>query len=88
MKLVFLEIFGDDLKKISDTKVKRSIKKAILKIESAHSLAEVSGWKKLKGEKSAYRLRIGVYRIGFYLEKDMVIFARILHRKDIYRLFP
>lgn len=88
MKLVFLEIFGDDLKKISDTKVKRSIKKAILKIESALSLADVSGWKKLKGEKSAYRLRVGVYRIGFYLEKDTVIFARILHRKDIYRLFP
>jgi mRNA interferase RelE/StbE len=88
VKLVFLEIFGDDLKKISDTKVKRSIKKAILKIESALSLGDVSGWKKLKGEKSAYRLRVGVYRIGFYLEKDTVIFARILHRKDIYRLFP
>ena len=45
MKLVFLEKFSDDLKKITDKKVKRSVKKAVLRIESAQSLSDISGWK-------------------------------------------
>ena len=44
--------------------------------------------KKLKGDDNAYRLRVGDYRIGFYFDGDTVTFARVLHRKDIYRYFP
>ncbi|HAO10876.1 MAG TPA: plasmid stabilization protein, partial [Planktothrix sp. UBA8407] len=44
--------------------------------------------KKLKGDDNAYRLRVGDYRIGFYFDGETVTFARVLHRKDIYRYFP
>ncbi|MEG3988445.1 type II toxin-antitoxin system RelE/ParE family toxin [Microcoleus sp. S28C3] len=44
--------------------------------------------KKLKGEDNAYRFRVGDYRIGFYFDGETVTFARVLHRKDIYRYFP
>ena len=44
--------------------------------------------KKLKGFKTAYRIRIGDYRIGVFIDGDIVEFARVVHRKDIYRLFP
>jgi mRNA-degrading endonuclease RelE of RelBE toxin-antitoxin system len=42
----------------------------------------------LVGFTTAYRIRIGDYRIGIFFKEDTVIFARILHRKDIYKLFP
>ncbi|MBK6701349.1 MAG: type II toxin-antitoxin system RelE/ParE family toxin [Saprospiraceae bacterium] len=57
-------------------------------IEISNHLNEISGIKKLKGHKSAYRIRIGDYRIGLFYEKNHVELARIVHRKDIYNLFP
>jgi mRNA-degrading endonuclease RelE of RelBE toxin-antitoxin system len=44
--------------------------------------------KKLKEEDNAYRMRIGDYRIGFFLMGDTITFARVLHRRDFYRYFP
>jgi mRNA-degrading endonuclease RelE of RelBE toxin-antitoxin system len=44
--------------------------------------------KKLKGEINAYRWRIGDYRVGFFIENDTIIFARVLHRREFYRYFP
>jgi mRNA interferase RelE/StbE len=46
------------------------------------------GIKKLSGFPDAYRIRSGNYRIGMFLEGDKVIFARVAHRKDIYKIFP
>lgn len=67
MTVVFLEKFLRDIEKLKDKKTKLSVKNAILRIEEANSLSEITNWKKLKGEKNAYRLRIGAYRLGFYL---------------------
>jgi len=44
--------------------------------------------KKLKGYKSAFRIKTGNYRIGLIIENDEAIFVAILHRKEIYRNFP
>jgi mRNA interferase RelE/StbE len=62
--------------------------KLIHEIEAADSLSKISNLKKLSGHKSAYRIRIGDYRIGFFYESEKVIFARIVHRKEIYKVFP
>lgn len=35
-----------------------------------------------------YRIRIGDYRIGIFVEGKTVEFARVVHRKDIYQQFP
>lgn len=43
---------------------------------------------KLKGKGCFYKIRIGDYRIGLFLENDFLEFKRVLHRKDIYRYFP
>jgi mRNA-degrading endonuclease RelE of RelBE toxin-antitoxin system len=51
-------------------------------------LQAIINLKKLKGDDNAYQLRIGDYRIGFYFDGETVTFARVLHRKDIYRYFP
>lgn len=45
---------------------------------------------KLKGYKDKYKIRIGNYRIGISISKEnsKIIFERVAHRKEIYRLFP
>lgn len=43
---------------------------------------------KLKGYSEYYKIRSGPYRIGIKIEDDVLIFERILHRKEIYRYFP
>lgn len=32
-----------------------------------------------------YRLRVGVYRILFDLDKHTIVILRVIHRKDVYR---
>lgn len=44
--------------------------------------------KKITGHENRYRLRIGNYRIGFSIEREKVLFRRILHRQNIYKKFP
>ncbi len=88
MKVIFLEKFSKDLDKLKDKKARQSIKNTILKVEEASSLEKITGLKRLKGEKGAYRLRVGNYRIGVYIQCDTVEMARVAHRKDIYDVFP
>lgn len=88
MRVEFLEKFSRDIDKISVKSVKQSVTRLILQIEAADSLASIPQVKKLTGFKSAYKIRIGDFRVGIFVEGDMVQFARIVHRKDIYKVFP
>ena len=64
------------------------IEKAIIQVEKVKTTIDINQLKKLKGYKSAFRIKVGDYRIGLFIENDVIEFARILHRKDIYNLFP
>ena len=88
MNAIFLESFEKDLKKIKDKKALKSIQNLIRTLENATSFNEISGLKKLVGFKDAFRIRLGNYRVGIFLEVGDVIFARVAHRKDIYSIFP
>lgn len=88
MKVEFLAKFNRDLGKIHLKSVRKSLLNVILVVESAKDLSQIPNLKKLQGFRSAYRIRIGDYRLGLFIEKDVVQFARILHRKEIYKLFP
>jgi mRNA interferase RelE/StbE len=88
MQVEFLESFYKDLDKILSNRVRASVKNSILKVERAKVLTDLNNIKKLTGYKSAYRIKIGDYRIGLFIEDSKVEFARIVHRKDIYRVFP
>ncbi|WP_366514392.1 type II toxin-antitoxin system RelE/ParE family toxin [Moorena sp. SIO3I6] len=55
---------------------------------SCQNLRDIKNIKKLKGEDNAYRIRVGDYRIGFFLKGDTIIFSRVLHRREFYRYFP
>jgi mRNA interferase RelE/StbE len=88
MQVEFFSKFSKDIDNISIKAVKSNLAKLIQLIESEANLNNIPHLKKLTGHKSAYRVRIGDYRVDLFLENDTVAFARIVHRKDIYKVFP
>jgi mRNA interferase RelE/StbE len=88
MKTEFLAKFSKDIDAIQSKAVKQKIIAVITQIEEASTLQDVRGLKKLRGIDHAYRIRIGEYRIGVFIEHSTVQFARVLHRRDIYQVFP
>ncbi len=88
MKVEFKASFARDLKKIKDKSLGAKVKELIEAVEQAQGLQEIEGLRKLRGDASYYRIRMGEYRLGLLIERDTVTFVRFLHRKDIYRYFP
>jgi mRNA interferase RelE/StbE len=88
MKVKFLSKFNNDLDKVSSEALKKKLIKIIEDFESANNIFEINNIKKLKGDNISYRVRLGDYRIGIYYENNIVEFARFVHRKDIYKVFP
>lgn len=88
MQVDYLKKFSKDLDVINQKSVKASLLRIITLMETVNSLDKIPETKKLKGHKSAYRTRIGDYRLGFFFENSTISIARFVHRKDIYRLFP
>jgi len=88
MKVEFLKRFSKDLDDIKAKAVKQAVLRIIELMETAETLDKISNIKKLKGHKSAYRVRVGDYRLGFFFENSTILLARFLHRKEIYKIFP
>jgi len=88
MKVELLSKFENDIDKLFNKQLKHAILNIIDNLENANTLSEIQGIKKLKGFSNAYRIKLGDYRIGFYFEKGIIELARVVHRKDIYRVFP
>ena len=57
-------------------------------METATSITEITGVKKLSGHKTYYRIRIGDYRMGFEKIGERIRLIVIANRKDIYTIFP
>lgn len=88
MEVSFLKKFSKDIDNITSPKDKQILSNLIEQVKKANSLADIPNLKKLKGFDDAYRIRMGNYRIGVFVSQNQILFARIVHRKDIYRLFP
>jgi mRNA interferase RelE/StbE len=87
VNLGFTRSFAKDLRTLQP-RFREQIRQVIEQVEQAPSLQEVSNLKKLHGHPVHYRIRVGDYRVGLTAEGNEVTFVRVLHRKDIYRLFP
>jgi mRNA interferase RelE/StbE len=70
-----------DLKNI-DYKIKERIHTAILELKKFPNISNI---KKLTNFESAYRLRVGDYRILFDVSEDTIEIGRVLHRKERYK---
>lgn len=88
MKTQYQPSFLKDIQALKSTPYFEAIKAlAFVEIPNLPTFEEISNLKKLKGNDNAYRLRICDYRLGILFAGETVIFARGLHRKDIYNLF-
>ncbi len=88
MKVRFKASFVTDLQAIKDKSLHQRVKALIAKVESAQSLLEIPNLKRLRGGGAFYRLRVGDHRVGLAVELDVVLFVRVLHRREVYRYFP
>lgn len=87
MNIEIRKSFQKDSEKLpAPTKI--LLERVIQNIIFAKKIADLPSCKKLSGYKSAYRLRFGNYRIGFFYENETAELVRILNRKDIYKYFP
>jgi mRNA interferase RelE/StbE len=68
--------------------VRQELAEIIEHITKSDRINQLSNCKKLSGYKTAYRIRMGQYRVGFYYESKTIELVRVLNRKDIYRYFP
>ena len=89
MNIEIKKSFTRDIKKIQDQKLLNSILEVIEKIQQAQSISDITNIKKMEGGKNHYRIRLGDYRLGLFIDDNKTVFiVRFLHRKEIYRYFP
>ncbi|MBI1768558.1 MAG: type II toxin-antitoxin system RelE/ParE family toxin [Bacteroidetes bacterium] len=81
MKIAIDRSFERDIKKLPK-QVQLQAKEIIIKIQASTGLSDFNPVK-MEGSKNAFRIRTGNYRIGFYLEGDLIVFSRMLDRKEI-----
>ena len=78
-----------DLKALKKTPSYAQIKNfAFTEILSYETVEQIPNLKKLRGNDNAYRIRIGDYRLGLFITAATIAFARVKHRREIYRVFP
>lgn len=88
MRSAFRSSFERDLKRIRSKRILAGVRQAILNVESATHWQDVNDIKKIQGAANSFRIRVGDYRIGLFVEADLAEFVRVLPRRDIYRRFP
>ena len=79
--------FVKDTRKLNP-EIKSELLSIIKKLENTGNLLELPTCKKLSGYKTAYRIRLHNYRIGFLYSNNTIELVRILDRKEVYRYFP
>jgi mRNA interferase RelE/StbE len=80
MKCIFKASFRKDFSKHKDPKLAKVILGVIDEIAAAEKLSDINSLKKLKNRKTAYRIRIGDYRIGLVIIDKTAIFAAFTHQ--------
>ena len=81
-RVIFVKSIAKRLKKLPSTDLVKVIKKA----ESLGENPYPSGCKKLRGSESLWRVRMGNYRIIYFVEEEIKVVkvTKVGHRKDIY----
>ena len=79
----FLRPAEKDLRRIEKSRIPTIFEA----IESLKENPRPTGYRKLLGSESAYRIRVGDYRVIYTIEDTIRIVEinRIRHRKDVYR---
>ncbi len=88
MKAAYKKRFLKDANNLPDQIKKDILDIAFKQIPEIENIQDINNLKKSSGFKNFYRICYSDYRIGIVLQKDKIVFIRVLHRKDIYKFFP
>jgi mRNA interferase RelE/StbE len=88
MQVDFTERFLKQDRELRSEVLHARLQRVVLMVKDAKTIRDIPNLKKLKGHQTAYRIRVGDFRIGLFIEGDAVVFADFDHRKDIYSRFP
>jgi mRNA interferase RelE/StbE len=88
VKTAFQSSFAKDLRAIKSQDLRSRVAALIEAVEAATSMSTFPNLKKLRAAGGFYRVRVGEYRVGLVIRRDVVTFVRCLHRREIYRFFP
>ncbi len=89
MQIVYNKAFLRDLSKVIPAKRRAKIEEFVFEIlPSSNTLFSVGNIEKMQGYKNYYKARFGDYRIGIYMNENILELKRVLNRKEIYKFFP
>jgi mRNA interferase RelE/StbE len=88
MNILVTRKFIKDVEKELSQQQMLQLAEILINLTQCKSLSDIPDCKKLKGFKSAYRIKFRDFRIGFLWEDETIKLSRVLNRKDIYRYFP
>ena len=88
MEVAFTKTFSKQIDTLYDESLKLRLSQVVQNVILANTLQDIVNLKKMKGHRTAYRIKIGDYRIGLFFEDEVIVFAYLAHRKDIYNQFP
>jgi mRNA-degrading endonuclease RelE of RelBE toxin-antitoxin system len=69
MQVEFRKTFKQDLKNLKDGKVLKRIQRVVEEVELANALSDIRNIKLLQGHEDFYRIRVGDYRVGLWLNR-------------------
>ena len=89
MKTNYKPSFLKELKTLRGTPFFEKINQVVFEeIPSLDRFEDLQNCKKILGHAIHFRIRVGDYRIGFYVENETIFFMRVGHRSQFYRTFP
>ncbi|OKH32424.1 plasmid stabilization protein [Calothrix sp. HK-06] len=88
-KVEYTKRFLKDLADLSED-IQAKIEPIVFQEVESENPFDIGYLEKMKGYDNKYKIRVGNYRIGISVDKDVhtLICQRVAHRKDIYRIFP
>jgi len=88
MEVAFTKVFSKQIDALNNKALKSRLARVVQNVISAETLQDIANLKIMKGHTTAYRIKMGDYRVGLFFEEGLIVFAYLAHRKDIYNKFP
>jgi len=88
-KIEYTKRFLKELSKLPK-EIRAKVEKIVFEELLSANPFDLGYLEQMTGYPDKYKIRIGRYRIGITIDKTnkLLICQRIVHRKDIYRVFP
>ena len=87
MQVEVSKAFAKDMRSIHRN-YHQKVAQIIEEMEAADDTRQIKNIEPCEGTENAFRLRMGVYRIGVYIENNIIKVQRIGKRGDFYNYFP